>query len=103
MSLGGPGHRAPMAQLDQREKWVCKVHLEVKGSPDPRGPRDRPEIREHPETGETLVKMEPLVVKVTSERRETPEHLENKGYLDLPDRKGRGDLPGPQDSKGQSD
>lgn len=49
------------------------------------------------------VKMEPLVVKVTSERRETPEHLENKGYLDLPDRKGRGDLPGPQDSKGQSD
>lgn len=33
---------------------VCKVHLEVKGSPDPRGPRDRPEIREHPETGETL-------------------------------------------------
>lgn len=36
------------------------------------------------------VKMDPLVVKVILERRETPEHLENKGYLDLPDKKGRG-------------
>lgn len=92
-----------MARLDLREIWACKVHREVKGSPDPRGPRDRPEIRERPETGETLVKMDPLVVKVTSERRETPEHLENKGYLDLLDKKGRGDLPAPQDNKDQSD
>lgn len=92
-----------MAKLDLRGMWACKVHQEVKGSPDPRGRRDRPETREHPETGETLVKMDPLVVKVTSERRETPEHLENKGYLDLPDKKGRGDLPAPQDNKGQSD
>lgn len=102
-SLDAQVHQAGMAKLDRRGMWACKAHLEVKDSPDPRDHRDRLEIREHPETGETPVKTEPRVVKVILERRETQEHLANRDYLDWPDKKERGDLPVPQGNKDQSD